>query len=512
MLRKAKSMFQLNTFKLPLAVALVAGLALGSFLAVPASVQAAAKVNKYAVAVIIGNKTYRGKTPPVDFAHNDADAMKRYVLEVLGFREGNIIDLRDASKAELESTFGNTVSHQGKLFDWVRPGKSDVFIFYSGHGVPGLKDKRPYLLPVDGNANQAEISGLSVDTLYQNLAQVPARSMTVLLDACFSGETPKGMIVRATSGLSISAKLPKASNNMTVLTAAQGDQLASWDEEAQHGLFTRYVLDALYGAADGADYGDGDGAVTLAEVQTYLDDEMSYRARRIYGRQQTASVIGDAALKLGAVVPGGRPRTAPGSTTRTASVQRPAPPAKVARPQPVAPKAATPSSELEFWNSIKDSRDPAAFQAYLSAFPNGVFVPLARLRLSKLSPRQPTVQVARRTSPAPSQPASTSANRKLGNFQLNLITHGGADVCEYLNAYIKVFVSQSGFKGKGHGVMGISGKFGSQNGTLDGEFYSTTMTGEFKLKFDGREWSGRWDGTSSYNGLDCEGKVTLTRK
>ena len=42
--------------------------------------------NKHAVAVIIGNKTYGGDTPSVDFAHNDATAMKRFVLEVLGYR------------------------------------------------------------------------------------------------------------------------------------------------------------------------------------------------------------------------------------------------------------------------------------------------------------------------------------------------------------------------------------------------------------------------------------------
>ena len=32
-------------------------------------------------------------------------------------------------------------------------------VFYSGHGVPGLKDKRGYLLSVDGDPNLAEITG-----------------------------------------------------------------------------------------------------------------------------------------------------------------------------------------------------------------------------------------------------------------------------------------------------------------------------------------------------------------
>jgi hypothetical protein len=42
--------------------------------------------NPDGIAVIIGNKTYKGYTPAVDFAHNDAEAMKRFVIDVLGFR------------------------------------------------------------------------------------------------------------------------------------------------------------------------------------------------------------------------------------------------------------------------------------------------------------------------------------------------------------------------------------------------------------------------------------------
>ena len=36
--------------------------------------------------------------------------------------------------------------------------------------------------------------------------------------------------------------------------------------------------------------------------------------------------------------------------------------------------------ELAFWNAIKDSTNPADFQAYLEAFPEGTFAPLARVR------------------------------------------------------------------------------------------------------------------------------------
>ena len=80
---------------------------------------------------------------------------------------------------------------------------------------------------------------------------------------------------------------------MTVLTASSGDQLASWDTEAKHGLFTRHLLTGLEGTADGGRYGNGDGQVTLGELKAYLDDEMTYQARRRFGRDQRATIQGD---------------------------------------------------------------------------------------------------------------------------------------------------------------------------------------------------------------------------
>ena len=264
-----------------------------------ASTKRLAEANKIknpdAIAVIIGNRDYEGSTPDVDFAGNDADAMKAYVLNKLGYRPGNIIDLRDATQARLRDTFGTKESHRGRLYDYVRANESDVIVFYSGHGVPGLLDKRGYLLSVDSNPNRAEITGYPVDVLLKNLAKVPAKSMLVFIDACFSGDSPKGMLVRATSGLTVKITAPKkASDNMIVITAAEGDQFASWDEDAKHGLFTKHLLEALNGAADKhVKTGNKDGKVTLGEVKAYLDREMTYQARRRFSRDQNATVSGD---------------------------------------------------------------------------------------------------------------------------------------------------------------------------------------------------------------------------
>ncbi|TXJ26433.1 MAG: DUF4189 domain-containing protein [Afipia sp.] len=47
------------------------------------------------------------------------------------------------------------------------------------------------------------------------------------------------------------------------------------------------------------------------------------------------------------------------------------------------------SAEITFWNSVKDSRNPAEISAYLDKYPNGTFAPLAKIRLESLKPKSP---------------------------------------------------------------------------------------------------------------------------
>jgi len=254
--------------------------------------------HRNSIAVIIGNKDYLGDIPDVDFAHNDADAVRGFLLEKMGYREGNFIDLRDASLNEMAAVLGNERSADGKLSDWIQSEDSDVVVYYSGHGVPGQIDKSPYLLPVNGDANKAEITGYPLEVLYKNLANLPVRSVSVFIDACFSGKSPNGPVIKSASGISITPKVPRSSTRLSVITAAQGDQLASWDEEAKLGLFTKVLLQGLSGGADKGGHGDSDGRVSLGELENFLEDKMTYQAKRTWGRNQKAYVQGGKEVEL----------------------------------------------------------------------------------------------------------------------------------------------------------------------------------------------------------------------
>ena len=254
------------------------------------------------VAVIVGNRTYADeRVPEVAYAHNDAEAFKRFVTGRLGFDADNVIDLRDATKAQLESWFGVRGNARGLLWRRVDPsGGSDVVVFYSGHGVPG-SGGGGYLLPADSNPDAAELNGYPIDLLYENLGGLRTRSATVYLDACFSGNSPGGTLIRSASPVYVEANLPGAAAGLTVLTAASGAQMASWDEGSGHGLFTEHLLDGLYGAADA----DGDGRVTAREAKGHLDRTMTHAARRVFGREQDAGLHGDGGAVLSVAPAGG---------------------------------------------------------------------------------------------------------------------------------------------------------------------------------------------------------------
>jgi peptidoglycan hydrolase-like protein with peptidoglycan-binding domain/uncharacterized caspase-like protein len=83
------------------------------------------------------------------------------------------------------------------------------------------------------------------------------------------------------------------------------------------------------------------------------------------------------------------PAPEPPKVTAPALAPKPAP----VQPVPSSPSLGSDPYELAFWDAIKDSDNPDDYKAYLEAYPNGRFVPLARVR------------AARKPSPAPQQQA-----------------------------------------------------------------------------------------------------------
>lgn len=247
--------------------------------------------NPNAIAVVMGNSAYR-KAKAVEFAVNDARSVRQYLTRMLGFKEGNILYFENATLGDFNTVFGTKSNPKGKLYNTIKQGVSDVFIFYSGHGAPGLKDNKAYFVPVEADPNYMENSGYALEVLYENLKKLPAASITLVSDACFSGADVFDKI----SPMVIRAKEPvkEGLKNATLLNSCTGTEVSCWHNEEKHGLFTFYFLKALknYRATDL----NKDKQVSLQEVFSSLADNnegVPYYARRSYGLTQTPVIQGN---------------------------------------------------------------------------------------------------------------------------------------------------------------------------------------------------------------------------
>ena len=212
-------------------------------------------------------------------------------MNAKGVREGNIIYLKDATKAQMTSVFGSKEDHKGKLFNWVKPNISKVYVYYAGHGAPAGDEGTTYLVPSDTDNETVQLTAYPLKQLYSNLGKIPATSITVILEACFSGQSQSGYLSSQTSGIRVVPIMPSAPKKITVISAGAANQVASWEEDKSRSLFTKYFLKAMSGEGDKKPYGDQNGKVSLKELKKYLDDTMTYYARRYYGRTQQAQIV-----------------------------------------------------------------------------------------------------------------------------------------------------------------------------------------------------------------------------
>ena len=236
------------------------------------------------LAVIIGIENYK-YAPLVDNAKRDAQVFYKYAVNVFGIPEDNIYFLtnREATLGEFNKIF----SKDGWLARRSEQGKTNVIVYYAGHGAPDTKTKSAYMIPYDIDPNYAK-TGFSLNKLYGSLGGLQAKSVTVFIDACFSGISRSNkMLIAGARGVIIKAESSAFSaKNMVVLAAAQNDEYSVSYPEKYHGLFTYYLLKELKEKAY--------DLPTLA-VRTFFEDIKKQVVKRAgyLDKQQTPTLQGN---------------------------------------------------------------------------------------------------------------------------------------------------------------------------------------------------------------------------
>ena len=232
------------------------------------------RVNNNTFAIIIANEDYQTETK-VEYAKNDGEVFKNYCHKTLGLPEKNVHFVANATR-------NNII---GELF-WLSQvcnafkGEVSVIFYYAGHGLPDEDSGSAYLLPVDGNS-QILPTCYSINELYETLGKLPAKKVTVLMDACFSGAKRNGGMLASARGVAIKAKVSEPKGSVIVLSAAQGNETAYKYEEAKHGLFTYFLLKKLK---------DSNGNVTMGELSNYITEQVKRYSIVENGKSQTPTV------------------------------------------------------------------------------------------------------------------------------------------------------------------------------------------------------------------------------
>ncbi len=294
------------------------------------------------VALVIGNGEYASL--PLSNPVNDARLMANTLRE-LGFQVIEHQNLSQKAMKRAIRTFGDRLEKAG--------AESVGLFYYAGHGVQ--VDGHNYLIPIGADIDResdVDIEAVSANVVLKTMARAFTRLNFVILDAC--RDNPYKRSFRSSvRGL---ARMDAPRGTLVAYATSPGDVAA--DGTAANSPYTEVLSRVMR--------------------QPGLSAEIVFRRTRT----EVMEVTGD--------------RQVPweeSSLTGDFFFGGEAPP-------PQAPA----DRETVFWESIRDSDDPADFQAYLDRYPDGEFASLARNRLAALTP-PPVAAVM----PAPPPPAPTPA-------------------------------------------------------------------------------------------------------
>jgi hypothetical protein len=238
--------------------------------------------NKDALALIVGVSEYKETPAKAIYADSDAQVFQDYAAEKLGVPRSRIKTLVNDGADEKDML----LAVKRWLARTSKQGKSDVYVFFAGHGLASDDGEKMYLLPYDGAPELLDDTAILRDRLFSDIASANPRSVTVFLDTCYSGTTRGTDMLIASRPIALKAIQKSIPKGFTVMTAAAGDQTAKPLEEAKHGMFSYFLMKGMEGDADA----NNDNQITAGELHSYVQQNVVQQS----SGSQTPELQGDA--------------------------------------------------------------------------------------------------------------------------------------------------------------------------------------------------------------------------
>jgi len=311
-------------------------------------------------AIIIGNNEYKDSKNiwgRLNTAVSDASSVAKLLKDEYGFEDVNL--LLNATRRQILGALSGIASKS--------QANDNILIYYAGHGYRNEDTDEAYWIPVDAQGWDDSYF-LSNARIKEKLSVISARAGHTLLvsDSCFSGSLLRG----GNRGISLAQRnepyLRKVAKRKSVqIVAAGGLEFVDDDyRRSGHSPFTYFFLHELRDNTD--------ELLTTTELSTSLTRQVGNNVQQtpqsgvLHGAGDEGGEFIFRRTKISIPEPQGGGRISGSKTV---------PPGFTVNPQAI---------EFSYWQSIKDSNNPALFSSYLSRYPKGTFVDIAKHKLKIL--------------------------------------------------------------------------------------------------------------------------------
>ncbi|WP_422041150.1 caspase family protein [Roseibium sp.] len=305
------------------------------------------------VALVIGNATYEHAGELAN-PLNDADDIAGK-LETLGFEVVKGTDLDFTGMRRTVRDFVNSLRD------------ADIALFYyAGHGLQVRG--RNYLVPVDAqlrSENDIDFEAMPISLVMSAMERL-SKTNLIFLDACrnnpLARNLARSMGTRSTSVGNGLARIGSGVGTLVSFSTQPGN--VALDGDGRNSPFTAALVEHL---------GHPGEDISQSLVRVRVDVLQATGGQQI--PWENSSLTGKVILKQ-----------------QQTSATGPTPDLQI---------------ELAYWNSIKDATDTEYFESYLSQYPNGKFVAIARLKLQDLKrPRTSAKEPAEPPKPVENNPSA----------------------------------------------------------------------------------------------------------
>ena len=242
--------------------------------------------NPNAVAIIIGIDKYES-IGRAKWAEADAKVFYDFAQKSLGISSDRI-KIITGKDSDLKGIW-KTVDQWLPAF--IEKDRSDVYLYFAGHGLASQGGDEVFLIPWDGDPDLLDRSAINRSELFASINKLSPRNVTMFMDTCYSGDARggSGVLVADARGLRIvkrnTSQLPK---NFTLFSAASNEQTAHSHPALKHGLFSYWLMRGLSGEADA----DNNEKITNGELHEFVSSKVNQTAVTV-GNKQSPQLSGD---------------------------------------------------------------------------------------------------------------------------------------------------------------------------------------------------------------------------